>query len=86
MDDNFTFSRKRAIEIAKEIIKRKLNIQFDTPNGTSIKTLDKELIGFLIKAGLIRLCVAPESGSEFIRNKAIKKGLSTAAIYRFINF
>ena len=83
MDDNFTLSKKRTLDICNEIINRRLNIQFDTPNGISIKTLDKEVIDVLIQAGLIRTCIAIESGSEFIRNQVIQKGLPTQTIYDF---
>ncbi len=83
MDDNFSLSKTRIIEITNEIIKRGLNIQFDTPNGLSIKTLDKEVMDGLVNAGLIRLCVAPESGSEYIRNSIMKKNISTERIYEF---
>lgn len=85
MDDNLTFSKKRTLEICNEIIDRGLNIQFDTPNGVSIKTLDKEVMDVLTEAGLVRLCVAPESGSEFIRNKVIHKSLSNKEIYDFFD-
>jgi len=85
MDDNFTFSKKRTLEITKGIMNRKLDIQFDTPNGLSIKTLDKEVMDNLVEAGLVRVCVAPESGSELIRNKLMKKNISTKKIYNFFN-
>jgi radical SAM superfamily enzyme YgiQ (UPF0313 family) len=83
MDDNFTFSKQRTLDICDKIIGRGLNIQFDTPNGLRINTLDKEVMDALVKAGLIKMCVAPESGSDFIRNKIIQKGLSTKEIYDF---
>lgn len=85
MDDNLTLSKKRTMEITDEIIKRNLNIQFDTPNGISINSLDKKVMSNLVKAGLIRVCVAPESGSEFIRNVIMKKNLSTRKIYDFFD-
>lgn len=85
MDDNFTYSKERTIAIAQEIINRKLDIQFDTPNGVSIKNLDRKVIETLVKAGLIRVCVAPESGSDYIRNKIIKKGLSKKTISNFVD-
>ncbi len=85
MDDNFTFSKKRTLDICNEIINRGFNIQFDTPNGVFIKTLDKEVMDALTNAGLIRICVAPESGSEFIRNKVIHKSLSNKEIYDFFD-
>lgn len=83
MDDNFSFLKSRIIEICKDIVNRGLDIQFDTPNGLSIKTLDKEVMDNLVKAGLVRLCVAPESGSEFIRNMIMKKNISTDKIFEF---
>ena len=86
MDDNLTLDKKRILKICEEIIKRKLNIQFDTPNGVRINTLDKQVMDALVKAGLIRICVAPESGSDFIRNQVIHKGLSTKEIYDFFAF
>lgn len=85
MDDNLTLDKKRTLDICNEIVDRGLNIQFDTPNGVRINTLDKEVMDALIRAGLIRLCVAPESGSDFIRNKIIHKGLSTKEIYDFFD-
>lgn len=85
MDDNFTLSKQRTLDICNEIIRRGLNIQFDTPNGVRINTLDKEVMDALVKAGLIKICVAPESGSDFIRNKIIHKGLSTKEIYDFFD-
>ena len=83
MDDNFTLSKQRVLDICKEILKRKLDIQFDFPNGVSVKTLDKEVMDNLVKAGMVWLCVAIESGSEYIRNKVIKKNLPTKKIYDF---
>ena len=83
MDDNMTLSKKRTLKITREIINRGLDIQFDTPNGVAIKSLDKEVMDSLVEAGLVRICVAPESGSEFIRNKMMKKKLPTKDIYNF---
>jgi magnesium-protoporphyrin IX monomethyl ester (oxidative) cyclase len=80
MDDNLTLDKQRAIEICNEIIKRGLNIQFDTPNGLDLNTLDEDVIEALIRAGLIRACFAIESGSEEIR-KSINKNLSTERIF-----
>ncbi len=83
MDDNFTLGKARAMEIAREIVRRKLNIQFDAPNGLAVATLDKEMLDALVEAGLIRFSVGIESGSDYIRNTVIGKRLSTEAIVRF---
>lgn len=83
MDDNFTLLKDRTIEIALEIIRRKLDIQFDAPNGLSISTLDKEVLDALVAAGLIRFSIGIESGSDYIRNEVIGKHLSRETILQF---
>ena len=83
MDDNFTLLKDRAIEIASEIIKRKLDIQFDAPNGLSINNMDKDVLDALVQAGLIRFSVGVESGNDYIRNKVIGKHLSMEKILHF---
>jgi len=84
MDDNFTFNKERTLAICREIAQRGLNIQFETPNGLSMKTLDKEVLDALVEAGLIRVSLAIESGSDFIRNRIMGKHLSQEKIYEVI--
>ena len=84
MDDNMTFDKKRTIEICNGILKRKMNIQFDTPNGVAINRLDQEIIDAMVDAGLIRISLGIESGSEYIRNKSMKKGLNTEKIFEVV--
>lgn len=81
MDDNFSLNKNRVLEICGQIIKRNLNIQFETPNGLSINTLDEEVLDALVSAGMVRTGLAIESGSDFIRNKIIRKNLSREKIY-----
>ena len=69
MDDNFTLNKKRTFEICNGIIARGLNIQFDTPNGLEINTLDDEVVEALVQAGMVKCCLAIESGSPRIRKK-----------------
>ncbi len=70
-DDNLTLKRDRTIEICKEIINRKLDIKWTTPNGVAIWTLDKEVLTWMKKAGCYKLCFGIESGDpetqKFIR-------------------
>lgn len=84
MDDNLTFNKRRILEICNEILKRNMDIQFDTPNGVAINRLDQETIDAMVDAGLIRISIAIESGSEYIRNKVMGKGLSTERIYEVV--
>ena len=81
LDDNLTLDKKRILTICDEIIKRGLDIQFDTPNGVAINSLDQEVIDAMVKAGLVKINLSPESGSEYIRNEAIGKRLKTEKIY-----
>jgi len=85
MDDNLTLNKQRIIDISNEIVKRKLDIQFETPNGISINTLDKKVLDAMVSAGFIRTYLAIESGSDYIRNKIMKKNLSREKIYEVID-
>jgi radical SAM superfamily enzyme YgiQ (UPF0313 family) len=79
-DDNFTFDRQRTIEICRLIVRDKLKIYFDFPNGLMVRTLDEEVIDNLVEAGALRFYIAIESGSEFIRNKIMRKNVSEEKI------
>ncbi len=84
MDDNMTLDRQRTLDICNGIISRGLHIQFETPNGLAMNTLDKEVLDALVKAGLVRVSLAIESGSDYIRNTVMRKGLSQEKIYEVI--
>ena len=84
MDDNLTYSREHVLRLCSEILRRKLRIQFCTPNGVAVKGLDSEVVGAMVEAGLVRICLAVESGSLTIRNRAIGKGLSDQDIWAAI--
>ena len=81
VDDNFTLSRKRILEICSEILERGLDIQFDTPNGVMITTLDDEVVSAMVAAGLVKINLSPEHGSDHIRNIVIGKHLESEKIY-----
>jgi len=84
MDDNLTYDKQRILEICRGIKERGMNIQFDTPNGVAISRLDEEVIDAMIDAGMVRISIAIESGSEYIRNKVMRKGLTTEKIYEVV--
>lgn len=85
MDDNMTFDKSRTMELCAGIHNRGMNIQFETPNGIAINRLDRQMIDALVKAGMTRTALGIESGSDYIRNKVIRKGLSTEKIYDIVN-
>jgi len=63
-DDNLTWDKKRISEVCEEIIKRKLNIKWDTPNGVAIATLNEDVLSNMKKAGYYKIVMGIESGSE----------------------
>ena len=75
IDDNLTYSKNRMKEICREIIRRKFNIKWCTPNGVAIWTLDEELLDLMKKSGLYKITFGIETGSkrtqEFIRKSHI---------------
>jgi radical SAM superfamily enzyme YgiQ (UPF0313 family) len=84
-DDNFAFDRQRTIEICRLIKQNKLKIYFEFPNGLMVKTLDEEVIDNLVEAGALRFWLAIESGSEFIRNKIMRKNVSEEKILEVVS-
>jgi len=67
LDDSAAVNKKRWGEICDEIINRKLNIKWTTPNGIAHWTLDKRLLKKMKKAGCYRITFGIESGNEDIR-------------------
>lgn len=65
-DDNISWDKKRMIEICDEIIKRNLDIKWDTPNGVAIATLDEEVLRKMKHAGYYKIVMGIESGCERI--------------------
>lgn len=63
-DDNISWDKKRMIGICDEIIKRRLDIRWDTPNGVAIATLNEEVLRKMKKAGYYKIIMGIESGSE----------------------
>ena len=74
-DDNLTLNKPRLIKLMNLIIKENLNIQFSTENGVYINNLDEEVLDAMTSAGLARLHLAFETGSDYLRNEVIGKNL-----------
>jgi magnesium-protoporphyrin IX monomethyl ester (oxidative) cyclase len=83
-DDNLTYDKRRFIEICRGIKERGIKIRWHTPNGVHVGSLDNEMIEWASQAGCDSLNLAIESGDEHMRNKIIKKGLSTQKIYEVV--
>jgi radical SAM superfamily enzyme YgiQ (UPF0313 family) len=64
---------KRAKEICREIITRKLKLSWSLYNGIRVDKIDKELLELLKKSGCYRISIGVESGNQQILNN-IHKG------------
>ncbi|MCS7098374.1 MAG: B12-binding domain-containing radical SAM protein [Candidatus Methanomethyliaceae archaeon] len=73
VDDVFTINKNRALEIAKEIIKRGLDIWWAC--GARVDLVTKELLSIFKRAGCEVIYYGIESGSERIL-KILKKGIT----------
>ena len=81
MDDQLTLNRGHTLELCDEIIRRKLDIQFDAPNGVWINSLRDDLVGRMAEAGLVMCNLAIEHGNDYMRNKIIGKNLERERIF-----
>jgi len=73
LDDSISVDASRLEKICDEIIKRKLDIKWTTPNGIAIWLLDKKIIDKMKKSGCYRLTFGLESGNKEILNNFIGK-------------
>lgn len=67
LDDSASVDRKRWEGICDEIIKRKLNIKWTTPNGIAHWTLTKETLNKMYRSGCYRITFGIESGNPGTR-------------------
>ena len=84
MDDNLTYSRRRILEICENIRQANMDIQFETPNGLMVRTLDAEVLDAMAESGWVRGAIAIESGSDYIRNTIMGKKLPSDMIFKAI--
>ncbi len=75
-DDNLTGDPKRAKEIFRGMIDRKLDFFWNTPNGISVWTLDEEMLALMKESGCYEITLAIESGDEDVLKNIVKKPLS----------
>lgn len=85
MDDNFALNVDRAKEICEKIIQRGYRFRWNTPNGISVKGIDVELAKLMKQSGCANVCVAIESGSEYIRNDVMNKKTTNEQIVNAVN-
>jgi len=79
-DDNFTLNSQRCENIIDQVLKKKINISWDTPNGIRADTLDRNLLNKMKKSGCQGLIVAAESGDQDTLDNIIHKDLRLESI------
>ncbi len=79
IDDNFSQNRARTLEICREIIQRKIKIDWTCPNGVRVDTLDLSLLKLMKKAGCYQLSFGIESGNQEVLNK-VGKGIKLGQV------
>ena len=82
-DDNFLVDNRHVKNICNEIVKCGLDIQFDLGGG-HVNSYNDDVIDHLVEAGMISTILNIEHGSEYIRNKVIKKKLSHDKIFSVV--
>ena len=76
-DDTFTIQKKRAIDVCRMIIAKKLSIAWQAISRVDM--IDEEILYWMRRAGCIQISYGVESGSEKIR-KILKKNYSADQI------
>jgi len=85
MDDNLTLNKSHIIDLCNEIIKRKIKIIFNTPNGIWINSIREEVVAKMVEAGFVHAALPVEHGNDYIRNEVIKKVLDRKKIFEVAN-
>jgi anaerobic magnesium-protoporphyrin IX monomethyl ester cyclase len=65
-DDMLIMDRPRMIAICREMIARKLDVTWTTPNGVYVNALNEDLLTAMKDAGCYQLALAVESGSKSV--------------------
>lgn len=85
VDDSAGIKKSRVIEMCDEILRRKLDIKWATPNGIAHWTLDEHTLDKMKEAGCYRLTFGIESGNEETR-KFLGKPYSLKQAERLIKY
>ncbi|MCX8176135.1 MAG: B12-binding domain-containing radical SAM protein [Candidatus Bathyarchaeota archaeon] len=83
IDDTFTFDKKRAEEICREIIRRRLDISWVC--SCRVDLIHKELMKLLKKAGCRMIYFGVESGVQRVLN-LMRKGIKVEQAYKVIKW
>jgi len=85
IDSIFTINRKYAYEFSNRLVRENIKVEWATPYGTRLDTLDEELLQAMESAGCYGTAVGIESGSSSML-EFMKKGISKEKIREKVNF
>jgi len=74
-DDNLTVDRNRAGKIFQAMIERPYHLNWNTPNGIAVWTLDQEMLTLMKRSGCYEITMAIESGNQEVLSNLIGKPL-----------
>lgn len=84
IDDNLTLDKERAMKLFQGMIDRRLNLVWNTPNGSAVWALDEELLSKMKEAGCYEVTFAVESGDQEVLTKIIKKPLRLSSVEKLV--
>jgi len=73
LDENFTLSKKHAIEFCNLLLERDLNLGWYLGNGVRVDSTDEEVIALMKKAGNYRIALGVDSGNDDILRELKKR-------------
>jgi magnesium-protoporphyrin IX monomethyl ester (oxidative) cyclase len=79
-DDNLLFNKKRAEQLFDEMIARKFNLCWTTPNGIAVNNLDKKILLKMKRSGMYSLIIAAESGNAKVLKHILRKPIKLEKI------
>lgn len=85
-DDNLTLDTVRAERIFDGMIKERLNLKWDTPNGIAVWTLSERLIDKMKESGCYCLNFAIESGNQKVLSEIIRKPLNLDKVKPLVKY
>lgn len=86
LDDSISVDRQRLAGICREIIRRKINVRWTTPNGIAVWLLDRPLLRLMKKASCYRLTFGLESGDPEILRSFVGKFYDHEKAKEVINY
>lgn len=81
IDDNFNLDKSHVMAICEEIIRRRLDIQFEPTCGLYLGTMDDDIAKALARAGCVFARLPIEHGNDYMRNEIIGKNLKREQIF-----